>query len=261
MTRPATRPVVWLVVLALLVAIPGSDPPRVTAAETSATFIAAATAMTPGADEMTLVAAGDIATCGQPGHAATAALLDTIPGVVATLGDMAYPDGTAAEFRDCYGPTWGRHLARTRPSPGNHEYQTAGASGYYGYFGAAAGDPTKGYYSYDVGAWHVVVLNSNCAVVSGCQAGCAQEQWLRAGPSCPSGQLHARLLAPPTVQHRVPRGPGIHGTDVGGPVRSRRRARPERPRAHLSAIRTADAGRGGRPVIWDPPIRRGHGRT
>ncbi len=141
---------------------------------------AAATVTTPAGADPTLVAAGDIATCGQPGHAATAALLDSIPGVVATLGDMAYPNGTAAEFRDCYGPTWGRHLARTRPAPGNHEYNTAGASGYYDYFGAAAGDRTKGYYSYEVGAWHVVVLNSSCAAVSGCQAGSPQEQWLRA---------------------------------------------------------------------------------
>jgi len=62
---------------------------------------------------------------------------------------------------------------------GNHEYQTAGAPGYYGYFGAAAGDPAKGYYSYNMGAWHVVVLNSNCTIVS-CAAGSTQEQWLRA---------------------------------------------------------------------------------
>jgi hypothetical protein len=68
----------------------------------------------------------------------------------------------------------------TRPAPGNHEYLTSGASGYYGYFGAAAGDPTKGYYSYELGSWHIVVLNTNCSPVGGCGAGSPQSQWLRA---------------------------------------------------------------------------------
>src|SRR6185436_17437968 len=93
--------------------------------------------------------------------AATAALLDAIPGTVFTLGDNAYPDGTAADFANCYDPTWGRHKSRTRPTAGNHEYNTPGAAPYYAYFGAAAGDPAKGYYSYDLGDWHIVVLNSN----------------------------------------------------------------------------------------------------
>jgi 3',5'-cyclic AMP phosphodiesterase CpdA len=74
----------------------------------------------------------------------------------------------------------GRHKDRTRPSAGNHEYHTAGAAPYYAYFGAAAGDPSKGYYSYDLGSWHVIVLNSNCAAIGGCHAGSAQERWLRA---------------------------------------------------------------------------------
>jgi hypothetical protein len=128
----------------------------------------------------TIVAAGDIATCGEYGHGATAALLADIPGVVAALGDLAYESGTTAEFHNCYNPTWGRHKARTRPAVGNHEYQTSGAAPYFAYFGASAGDPAKGYYSYDIGAWHVVVLNSNCSSVGGCGAGSAQEQWLRA---------------------------------------------------------------------------------
>ena len=86
----------------------------------------------------------------------------------------------AAQFRDCYGPTWGRHKARTGPSPGKHDYDTAGASGYFGYFEAAAGDPAKGYYSYDLGAWHVVSLNVNCGnVVGGCGASSPMGGWLR----------------------------------------------------------------------------------
>lgn len=125
------------------------------------------------------VGAGDIATCGINGDEATAALLDAIPGAVYTTGDSLYGSQTLADFQNCYGPSWGRHLARTRPVAGNHDYDVPAAAGYYAYFGAAAGDPAKGYYSYEVGAWHVVVLNSNCTEVGGCDAGSAQELWLR----------------------------------------------------------------------------------
>jgi hypothetical protein len=128
-----------------------------------------------------VVAAGDIASCLTSGDEATAALLDAIPGTVITLGDNVYDNGTLGEYNDCYGPSWGRHKARTRPSPGNHEYNTANATGYFEYFGAAAGDPAKGYHSYDIGAWHVIVLNSSlgCTPI-GCAPGSPQEQWLRA---------------------------------------------------------------------------------
>ena len=94
------------------------------------------------------------------------------------LGDLQYESGTLSAFNASYDPTWGRVRTITHPAPGNHEYNTAGATGYYAYFGAAAGDPAKGYYSYELGAWHVIVLNSNCTAVS-CAAGSAQEQWLR----------------------------------------------------------------------------------
>jgi hypothetical protein len=127
----------------------------------------------------TLVAAGDIAG-DTPGDEQTAALLDQIPGTVAALGDLAYENGSPAEFATWYAPSWGRHYARTRPAPGNHEYQTPGAAGYFGYWGSIAGDPARGYYSYDLGAWHVISLNSNCAFIGGCGAGSAQEKWLRA---------------------------------------------------------------------------------
>ncbi len=127
----------------------------------------------------TLVGAGDIANCGSPGAEATAALLDAIPGTVFTTGDNAYEDGTATDFQNCYDPTWGRHKARTRPAAGNHDYHTLGASGYFGYFGAVAGDRNEGYYSYDLGDWHIIVLNGQCSEVS-CSAGSAQEEWLRA---------------------------------------------------------------------------------
>ena len=126
-----------------------------------------------------LVGAGDIAACTSAGDEATASLLDGIGGTVFTLGDNVYEKGTSSEFANCYEPSWGRHKTRTYPALGNHEYETPGASGYFGYFGAAAGDPTKGYYSYDLGSWHVVVLNSNCEQVGGCGTGSPQERWLR----------------------------------------------------------------------------------
>jgi acid phosphatase type 7 len=132
-----------------------------------------------GADPV-LVGAGDIASCDDlAGAEATAKLIDGIPGTVFAAGDLAYPDGSDEQFAKCYGPTWGRFKDRTRPAVGNHEYHSDGASGYSRYFGAAAGDPKKGYYSYDLGAWHIIVINSECSEVGGCDAPSPQGQWLR----------------------------------------------------------------------------------
>jgi acid phosphatase type 7 len=125
-----------------------------------------------------LVGAGDIAGCSSEGDEATAALLDGIDGTVFTVGDNVYESGTDAEFEECYQPSWGRHKARTYPSPGNHEYYTANASGYFHYFGAAAGEPGEGYYSYDLGEWHVVALNGMCENVGGCEADSPMVRWL-----------------------------------------------------------------------------------
>jgi len=134
-----------------------------------------------GARDAVLVGAGDISICRDlSGAEATARLLDKIPGTVFTLGDHAYPDGREIDFADCYNPTWGRHKARTRPSLGNHDYHTPHAAPYFAYWGDRAGDPDKGYYSYDAGAWHVVVVNSNCGEIGGCERGSPQEQWVRA---------------------------------------------------------------------------------
>ena len=128
-----------------------------------------------------LVGAGDIAWCAAlEGARATASLLRRVPGTVFTVGDMAYEDGSAAQFAQCYEPTWGREKARTRPAPGNHDYRTADAAAYFDYFGKAAGERGKGYYSYDLGAWHLVVLNSNCEDVGGCGRGSPQLRWLLA---------------------------------------------------------------------------------
>src|SRR5687767_13200948 len=121
-----------------------------------------------------LVGAGDIAVCGSAGTEQTANMLDSIQGTVFTAGDNAYFQGSANDFRNCYEPTWGRHKARTRPSPGNHEYESPGAAPYFTYFGPNAGPPGLGYYSFEAGAWHVVSLNSN--VPAG--QGSAQYEWL-----------------------------------------------------------------------------------
>jgi len=138
---------------------------------------APAPAPTPATDEVVLVGAGDIAKCEILGGAvATARLLDGIPGTVFTVGDNAYDDGTAKQFKDCYGPTWGRHKDRTRPSPGNHDYHTDEGRPYYEYFGDRAGEAGLGYYSYDLGSWHIITLNSYVAT----DKGSPQLQWLKA---------------------------------------------------------------------------------
>ena len=127
-----------------------------------------------------LVGAGDIADCtALAGAEATAKLLDKISGTVMAVGDLAYPDGSKENFA-CYNRTWGRARSRTRPAPGNHEFHSSGATPYFDYFGALAGDPKTGYYSYDLGSWHILVLNSECKDVGGCESGSPQERWLRA---------------------------------------------------------------------------------
>lgn len=129
----------------------------------------------------TLWATGDIGRCGsgQPDDA-VGKYMQTTSGTIALLGDLVYDDGTATEFKNCYDPAWGPLKSRSKPVPGNHEYNTTGATGYYGYFGSIAGTPSTGYYSYSVGDWHVIALNSNCSPVGGCSTGSKQEKWLRA---------------------------------------------------------------------------------
>src|SRR5918993_2485657 len=126
-----------------------------------------------------IVAAGDIADCTSEGDEATARLVGGMEGTVLTLGDNVYPDGTAQDFEECYEPTWGQFKERTRPIPGNHEYYTEGASAYFQYFGQAAGDPDEGYYSYELGSWHIVALNSNCGEAQiRCSPSSTQVRWL-----------------------------------------------------------------------------------
>jgi hypothetical protein len=126
--------------------------------------------------EAVLVGAGNIADCSSGGAETTARLLDRLERTVFTLGDNAYLSGTSNLYRRCYDPAWVRYKARTRPAPGNHDYRTANAVAYFAYFGENAGPTDRGYYSYTLGAWHVVSLNSQ--VVAGPNS--EQAQWLGA---------------------------------------------------------------------------------
>jgi hypothetical protein len=139
---------------------------------------------------VTIVAAGDIGQCGGAPAAAsaaarTAALVAPDDALVLTLGDQAYDTGAPAEYANCFQPTWGAFRNRIHPIPGNHDYETPGAEGYFGYFGAQAGPDRRGYYSFDFGGWHFIALNSLVDV----STNSAQYQWLKADLANSSGSL------------------------------------------------------------------------
>jgi len=136
----------------------------------------------PDGQTFVLVGAGDIAGCKDlDGARATAKLIEKIPGTVFAAGDLAYERGSAAEFQNCYGATWGEFKDRTKPTLGNHEYAEPTASAYFQYWGAQAGPVGRGYYSFDFGSWHIIALNTNCRAkdLGGCDKGSPQEKWLR----------------------------------------------------------------------------------
>jgi hypothetical protein len=159
---------------------PGSHQVTASVTDSAGNTATAGTTLLVTEGQARLLAAGDIASCNWTRDEATAALLDGMEGLVLTLGDNAYSSGTALQFANCYDPTWGRHKARTRPSAGNHDFETAGGAGYFGYFGAAAGPAPQGWYSFDYGGWHLVALNSNCAAIGGCGRTSPQGLWLAA---------------------------------------------------------------------------------
>ena len=146
-----------------------------------------------------MLAAGDIARCKvgkEVGAEATARLLDGQEGTILALGDLAYRDGTLERFQNCYDPTWGRHRNRTKPVPGNHDYKTSGAAGYFTYWGEDLPEPGRGYYSFNLGAWHLIALDSN---LSG-EAFAQQLEWLKADlgtaeASCVLAYWHHPLLS------------------------------------------------------------------
>jgi acid phosphatase type 7 len=140
------------------------------------------------APSTTLIAAGDIASCEENGDEQTAKLIQNLlertPATIAALGDLVYPTGQLETYERCYGPSWGRFLKQTRAAIGNHDYAGGTSVGYRTYFGESAGPNPDGYSSYDLGAgagrWHVIVLNSNCWAVGGCETGSKQHRWLKA---------------------------------------------------------------------------------
>jgi hypothetical protein len=208
-----------------------------------------------------LLVAGDISGCDTFGDEATAALLDRLPGTVVAAGDLAYEDGSASDFANCYDPSWGRQRSRTRPSLGDHDYRTPGAAAYFDYFGAAAGEPGKGYYSYDVGSWHVVTLNADCDEIGGCDAGSPQEHWLRAdladnAKPCTIAVLHTPLFSSGTEHGdnnaykpfwQVMQSYGVEAV-VGGADHLYERFAPQTPDgvADPNGIREFTVGSGGR---------------
>jgi hypothetical protein len=152
-----------------------------TSAHSSAPSTPSSTATpAPTPEAEVLLAVGDIGSCDGETDEAVASLASSLPGSIALLGDIAYPDGTTENFESCFEPAWGPMRPRLHPAPGNHEYETPEASAYFAWFGAAAGQPGQGWYSWDLGAWHLVALNSNCAFVGGCGPGSPQLAWLEA---------------------------------------------------------------------------------
>jgi hypothetical protein len=181
------------------------------------------TVAVPTGTDPVIIGAGDIAGCGSelPGAQATAAILAANPtATVVTLGDNAYDNGTLTEFNNCYGPTWGAHKTRTRPTVGDHELDTGSPNGYLTYFqnqlspfGSTATDPTKMYYSYTLGAWHIVHLNAVCFFYTpGCSVA-GQENWFRADLAANPTQCTAVMLHAPRFSSG-----NIHGnnTDMQG---------------------------------------------
>jgi len=149
----------------------------------------------PAAPDPVVAAAGDIACDPSDGNfmgglgspvachmMATSDLILGLPNLAAVLalGDTQYDSGALPAFMGSFDPTWGRLKPLIHPALGNHEVQTTNADGYFQYFGAAAGPPLEGWYSYDIGAWHLIVLNANCPGTGGCGLGSPQEQWLQA---------------------------------------------------------------------------------
>ncbi|MFL5817812.1 MAG: metallophosphoesterase family protein [Conexibacter sp.] len=208
--------VVLLAALALVPALPaagcGGDS---SAAVTTATRAAARSPAPLGrVTGPTLVAAGDVACApGEPRtrdachQLDTAALIGRLdPDAVAVLGDLQYEAGSLADFRGSFDKTWGTFVDRMHPAVGNHEYGTPGAAGYFAYFGARAGRPDEGWYSYDLGRWHVVALNANCDIV-GCAAGSRQQRWLRADLAA-----HPRRCTL-AYWHQPRFSSGLHGSD------------------------------------------------
>jgi acid phosphatase type 7 len=208
-----------------------------------------------------LVGAGDIATCKSSADSKTAALVQQAGGSVFTAGDNAYDRGSHQDFEDCYGPTWGKFRSKTHPAVGDNEYDTSGAKGYWDYFGSKAGSKGKGWYSYDLGTWHIVVLNSNCSEVGGCGTGSPQEKWLKADLAGSDAQCIAAVWHSPRFSSVYGNNPATKpfwqdlydaGADIviNGHHHAYERFAPQDPSGHADShgIREFIVGTGGAPL-------------
>jgi hypothetical protein len=158
-----------------------------------------------------VVAVADIGQCGSPGVQRTARLVDDIDGQVLLAGDLAYMQGSMQDFLKCFDPYWGHLRRRWRPAPGNHEYETPGAAGYFQYFGEVAGPLGRSYYSLRIGEWLVLMLDSNVPT----RAGSAQFEFVRS-----ELQAHRPLCTMAVWHHPLftsgPNGPSVHMRDMWG---------------------------------------------
>lgn len=198
--------------------VPASPSPASAAAASPSAAPGGTATLTPGPSgpastpepPVVLVGAGDIARCDGTGDEATARLLTAQPGIVFTLGDNVYPSGTAAQLRDCYAPSWGRVLDRTRFAVvGNHDYLTADAAPFRAYFGSAAVQDGRTWFAADLGAWHVIVLDANCdRVPGGCGPGSPQLRWLRRDLAASDARCTLAMWHQPRFSS------GLHGNDT-----------------------------------------------
>lgn len=135
---------------------------------------------TPTESSVTLLAAGDLVYCGGWWSSEVANVVKNTPGTFAMLGDGVYPKGDLADYRNCYAPLYGSVWGRTKAAPGNHDYNDPKAAGYFAYFGSGAGSYLHSWYSYNLGNWHIVSLDSQCDQIGGCGTTSAQYKWLAA---------------------------------------------------------------------------------
>ncbi|MCC6386542.1 MAG: metallophosphoesterase [Dehalococcoidia bacterium] len=211
--RPITAvPLIALAILGAFMAACGGPSPSATPTAIPALQTPVAQPSPPQVepDGVTLFVVADAADCEEQNDELVAAWLAAHDGTIALAGDVAYDKGTAQQFRDCFEPAWGPLKARIKPVPGNHDYLTPGAAPYWDYFGATAGERGKGWYSFELGEWHIIGLNSNCAEAGGCGPGSPQYRWLEADLAASTAQCTLVFTHHPVFTS------GIHGQDPAG---------------------------------------------
>lgn len=164
-----------------------------------------------GANDPSILAAGNIATCDNTFDEATAKILGNYPtDTILPLGNSVFPQGTFDAYTQCFAPSWGKYKERMKPIPGNRDYQVPGAAGYFQYYRRLAGNSLKGYYSYDIGAWHIVALNSNCSAIGGCAKSSPEYSWLSQDlASHPAACTLAYIHHPPFTSGNVDQNPEV----------------------------------------------------